>query len=197
MKNVKKEMFEENVPENYTEFEKSVARVMWTSYNYDEFSDEGVRVDAPQHVHATAKSLLEVARKEISKQEYVVCAAIWYDNGLQYKFQTQTYGVPTGFVLCGYRHPHICDVLPTNPYYLEKCFLDEEHNAEQIQKYEELKYKYGWQENGLTRCKTVQGFMTSTGRFVGRKEAWKIAVASGQISENGGYNKELFSEDLY
>jgi hypothetical protein len=132
-----------------------------------------------------------------SKQEYIVCAAIWYDNGLEYKFQKQTYGVPTGFVLCGYRHPHICDVLPTNPYYLEKCFLNEEHNAEQVQKYEELKYKYGWQEDGLTRCKTVQGFMTSTGRFVDRKEAWEIAVASGQIDDKGGYNKELFSEDLY
>jgi hypothetical protein len=75
--------------------------------------------------------------------------------------------------------------------------LDEEHNAEQVQKYEELKYKYGWQEGELTRCETVQGFMTSTGRFVDRKEAWEIAVASGQIDENRGYNKELFSEDLY
>ena len=132
-----------------------------------------------------------------NSQERILCAAIWYDNGLEYKFQKQTYGVPTGFVLCGYRHPHICDVLPTNPYFMAKCFDEKEHNAEQIQKYEELKYKYGWQEDGLTRCKTVQGFMTSTGRFVDRKEAWKIAVASGQIRENRGYNKELFSEDLY
>lgn len=197
MEQNKKEIIEGNIPENYTDFEKSVARIMWTAYNYDEFADDGVRVDAPKHVHATAKSLLEVARKEITKQEYVVCAAIWYDNGLEYKFQHQTYGVPTGFVLCGYRHPHICDVLPTNPYYLKNCFLNKEDNPEQVQKYEELKFKYGWQEDGLTRCKTVQGFMTSTGRFVDRKEAWKIAVASGQIDDNGGYNKELFSEDLY
>mgnify|MGYP003304889450 CR=1 FL=1 len=76
MKNVKKEIIEENVPEKYTEFEKSVARVMWAAYNYDNFADDGVLVDAPKHVHATAKSLLETARKEITKQEYIVCAAI-------------------------------------------------------------------------------------------------------------------------
>ena len=129
------------------------------------------------------------------KLEKILCAAIHYDNGLKYKFQTSTYGVETGFVLCGYRHPFILDVLPTNPYWLKGVFA--EGNAEEIQKYEELKYKYGWQEDSLTRCKTVQGFITTTGRFVNRKEAWEIARAAGQIDDNGGYNRELFSEDLY
>ena len=130
-------------------------------------------------------------------QERIICAAIWYDNGLTYERQKHIYGVPTGFVLCGYRHPDIVDVLPTNPHFLEEVFKDKEHNAEEIQKYEELKYKYGWQEGGLTRCNTVQGFMTSSGRFVDRREAWRIAFAYGQIGEDGGYNHELFSEDLY
>lgn len=41
-----------------------------------------------------------------------------------------------------------------------------------------------------------QGFYTSHGRFVSRKEAYKIAKNSGQINtiENSGI---LFSEDLY
>lgn len=50
-----------------------------------------------------------------------------------------------------------------------------------------------------------QGFYTSKGRFVDRKEAMKIALASGQIDYenarhcvNGVYKyKDLFSEDLY
>ena len=130
-------------------------------------------------------------------QEYILCAAIWYDNGLIYERQKHIYGVPTGFVLCGYRHPDIIDVLPTNPHFMEKCFEKKENNPEQIQKYEELKYKYGWQEDSLTRCNTVQGFLTSKGRFVNRKDAWEIALSSGQIGEDGGYNHELFSEDLY
>jgi len=68
---------------------------------------------------------------------------------------------------------------------------------EGIQKYEELKVKYGWQEGDLTRCNTIQGFLTSAGRFVNRKEAWRIARNAGQIDDNGGYERELFSEDLY
>ena len=128
------------------------------------------------------------------QKEYILCAAIHYDNGLTYKFH-HNYGVETGFVLCGYRHPHIISVLPTNPYWLQRKF--EECDEEVIQKYEELKFKYGWQEDSLTRCKTIQGFITNEGRFVNRKEAFRIALAAGQINESAGSNGELFSEDLY
>ena len=128
--------------------------------------------------------------------ERILCAAIHYDNGLEYKFQKQ-YGINTGFVLCGYRHPQILDVLPTNPYWMKGMFGDKTPDPETVQKYDELKYKYGWQENSLTRCKTVQGFVTSFGRFVDRKEAWSIALAAGQIDDTAGHNGELFSEDLY
>jgi hypothetical protein len=47
-----------------------------------------------------------------------------------------------------------------------------------------------------------QGFMTSTGRFVDRKEAWQIALFNNQIlhglavSDNGD-ESELISENLY
>ena len=128
------------------------------------------------------------------QKEYILCAAIHYDNGLVYNFH-YNYGVETGFVLCGYRHPHIISVLPTNPYWLKNKFND--GNEEVIQKYEELKVKYGWQENSLTRCETIQGFITNKGRFVDRKEAFKIALAAGQIDESAGVDRELFSEDLY
>jgi hypothetical protein len=43
------------------------------------------------------------------------------------------------------------------------------------------------------------GFLTSTGRFVGREEALKIALASGQpmIDHAGRHPDWLFSEDLW
>ena len=126
--------------------------------------------------------------------EYIICAAIHYDNGLEYRFHKQ-YGIATGFVLAGYRHPHIGSILPMNPYYIKNLFDKEDKEA--IQKYEELNVKYGWQEKGLTRCKTFQGFLTNTGRFVDRKEAYRIALAAGQITGKNGYCGELFSEDLY
>lgn len=132
----------------------------------------------------------------IKNQEYILCAAVHYDNGLEYRFQ-KTYGIKTGFVICGYRHPLICDILPFNPFYLKGIFADSEPDKIAVQKYEELKYKYGWQEDSLTRCKTIQGFITNEGRFVNRKEAFQIALAAGQIDESAGVDRELFSEDLY
>lgn len=130
------------------------------------------------------------------QKEYILCAAVHYDNGLEYNFQ-KIYGIKTGFVICGYRHPLICDILPFNPFYLKRIFADSEPDKIAVQKYEELKYKYGWQEDSLTRCETIQGFLTSKGRFVNRREAFQIALAAGQIDESAGVDRELFSEDLY
>jgi hypothetical protein len=49
-----------------------------------------------------------------------------------------------------------------------------------------------------TPIKGEQGFLTSTGRFVDRIEARKIALACGQIEEGKSHHKEkLFSEDLW
>ena len=126
--------------------------------------------------------------------DYILCAAVHYDNGLEYKFQ-KNYGIETGFVLCGYRHPMICDILPFNPYYLKKIFDIDDKEA--IQKYEELNIKYGWQEKDITRCKLTQGFITNKGVFVNRKEAYKIALNARQIDGSNGVDGELFSEDLY
>lgn len=48
-------------------------------------------------------------------------------------------------------------------------------------------------------CMHVQGFVTDTGRFVGRNEAMEIATAAGQIIRRTGGegSKRLFSEDLW
>ena len=45
----------------------------------------------------------------------------------------------------------------------------------------------------------AQGFYTSKGRFVNRKEAYKIALKAGQIKKNRDFPnmKLLYSEDLY
>lgn len=118
--------------------------------------------------------------EETNLHETILCAAIHYDNGLEYPHQ-HTYGIKTGFVLCGYRHPNIIGVLPTNVYF---------------EKIDENSIKVAWDEN-CPKHETYQGFLTSTGRFVDRKEAAKIALASGQIEKLNYSNKELYSEDLY
>lgn len=97
--------------------------------------------------------------------EKIICSAIWYDDNKWYPHQ-DIYGVDSGFVICGFRHNNIIGVLSTNNLY----------------------------RNDGKEYKTTQGFITSCGRFVDRKEDGLIAFNSGQIKEN---NKCLFSEDLY
>lgn len=41
-----------------------------------------------------------------------------------------------------------------------------------------------------------QGFLTSTRRFVDRREAWGIAVMRGQVTAEEA-ERDLYSEDLY
>jgi hypothetical protein len=43
----------------------------------------------------------------------------------------------------------------------------------------------------------VQGFLTSSGRFVDRKEGLAIATAAGQIAKKHGNPTILFSEDMW
>lgn len=43
----------------------------------------------------------------------------------------------------------------------------------------------------------TQGFLTSTGRFVARKEARGIAVAAGQVKASTVSGPDLFSEDVW
>ena len=49
----------------------------------------------------------------------------------------------------------------------------------------------------ILKLESIEGFMTSEGRFVGREEAWKIAETAGQIIKQSGGKGTLYSEDLY
>lgn len=41
------------------------------------------------------------------------------------------------------------------------------------------------------------GFLTSTGRFVGRREATSVAARSGQLTKDPMYPPDLYSEDMW
>jgi hypothetical protein len=62
----------------------------------------------------------------------------------------------------------------------------------------ELSYTMNRKEMLEAQTDKDMGFVTSTGRYVGREEAWDIAKKVGQIIEREhqreGY---LFSEDIY
>lgn len=103
--------------------------------------------------------------------EYILCAAVWYDNFPLKKEEAlegrgiRPYNVDRGIVFSGWRH--------TNCVYQAVAIT------------------------GLTSNKmgeVAQGFLTNQNRFVDRKEGAKIAVLAGQCDEKINY---LHSEDLY
>ena len=102
-------------------------------------------------------------------KEYILCAAIWFDDGKKYNLQP--YNIESGLVLCGWRHgcifPQIGGLVKER------------------------------QELGI--YEKEQGFLTNKNRFVGRLEASQIAIKSGQVMEQSLINPSigLFSEDLY
>lgn len=126
-----------------------------------------------------------------NSKEYIACSAIHYDNRIHYMFM-DSYGIDTGFVICGFRHCNIISILPENQYV---------KNLKEYAKHLSVEWKEGKRdENGLPDVKnesngiTYQGFMTSKGRFVDRKEAAKIAYECGQITKQV---KTLYSEDIF
>jgi len=54
-----------------------------------------------------------------------------------------------------------------------------------------------WQAKGISQRRNHQGFLTSTGRFVDRVEALKIAKQANQLIRKTGSQDELYSDDLY
>jgi hypothetical protein len=50
---------------------------------------------------------------------------------------------------------------------------------------------------GNHKYERFQGFLTSTNRFVDRKEAYKIALKSRQLLNGPKDDETLYSEDLY
>lgn len=101
------------------------------------------------------------------KKEYILCAAIWFNDDKEYIHQPKN--IKTGFVITGRRHHNCVSTLQI----MNKKVLDFVING---------KRKY------------IQGFITNLDRFVDRKEASIIAFNAGQINK---INKQLFSEDLY
>lgn len=105
--------------------------------------------------------------------EYILCAAIWYKS-LPLKredFPTshlRPTNVDRGIVFCGHRHLQCL-------YQMIAMTGLKQHEAGE----------------------EIQGFLTNENRFVGRREARRIAYAANQLSGNDSEEGPLYSEDLY
>jgi len=96
--------------------------------------------------------------------EYILCAAVWVDDGQEHSSQP----VATGFVVGGYRHHNIINGVLAGVY---------PH----------------WKETRRTGSYT-QGFVTSIGRFVDRAEGMRVAKAAGQVETEATdlYSEDLY-----
>lgn len=112
--------------------------------------------------------------------ERIICAAIYVDTG-KGEPPRRSYTYPkTGLVFAGWRHAD--------------CFTALDAWAENLRPQElvDLEAIMPHQVHGRN-----QGFVTSKGRYVDRKEGWQIALAAGQVEARAGEGPILVSEDLY
>ena len=114
-------------------------------------------------------------------KEYILCAAIWYqDNNI---YEGQPCNIENGFVVSGRRHSDCYSTV------IAIVGLD---------KGIEMKLR-----NVATQMdrKLHQGFITNLNRYVGRAEAYQIAKEANQIKFGGEAidkeNQILISENLY
>ena len=119
---------------------------------------------------------LKKMESNLEKQEYILCAAIHFDDGIEHEGH---HPVKSGFVICGFRH---CNIY--SGVYAATQTADGDYD-----KILDLNILNN------TKTKIREGFLTSKNRFVDREEAYKIALHAGQVGERK--NKRLFSEDLY
>jgi hypothetical protein len=140
---------------------------------------DGLRPEALRQIWRLVKEakaepthLTGESHKQLRRPEFIICAAIHYDDGIEYPHQANN--IQTGLVICGRRH-HNCI---TN----SSIMLGDRYN-----------------KNLANRA--AQGFMTSMDRYVNRKEAFKIALAQKQIIhkfyDDNNSDQILVSEDLY
>ena len=112
--------------------------------------------------------------------EFIVCAANYIDTGKE-EIGGASRGSPkTGLVFCGLRHG---DCIKIAEAWWSLLDSGEQERIIAID---------GRSPHG------VQGFLTSNGRFVERKEALEIMLKLGPLPRRcGGDNYQLYSENLY
>lgn len=131
----------------------------------------------------SGKRVEKVNAKEMEIGEYILCAAIWYQDGE--KHESQPTNIETGFVVAGRRHHNCYSTVSIIASIDETVKL----KIENVQK---RMTDQDWRNH--------QGFITSRDRYVNRYEAFDIAEKANQIKfgyEASKSTRMLISENLY
>lgn len=125
-----------------------------------------------------------------TSKEWILCAAIWYQDGTEAPRGFIAQNISSGVIIGQYRHGNCINVRATNKLW-NKTALDE-HNRECVKLY----FKEIPKED-IEKFGTVDGFLTSNGRFVDRWQAAELAMLSGQITEERALNKDYNGDEEY
>ena len=107
-------------------------------------------------------------------REYIACAAIWYNDGTTVRPHNPP-NIKTGIVVCGLRHCNCFTILFA--LYPKRDYMQTQVS-----------------DDAMERA-TTQGFLSSTGEFKTRAEAYAIAINNGQCEPCK--TEILMSEDIY
>ena len=111
-----------------------------------------------------------------NSKEYILCAAIWYQDGTEAPRGFIAQNIDTGVVIGQWRHGNCINVRATNPVWNKKKLAEryerENDNIPMTTEKPDMSYD------------EVDGFITSRGRFVDRWQAAKIAMDCGQLPES-------------
>ena len=116
-------------------------------------------------------------------KEFILCAAIWYNDGLYHEGQPA--GINTGFVVCSYSHNDCFEIL--------KILFDYKSKNRRFYWLHKLLFKH----SRYDKRNATQGFLTSRKRFVNRVQAYIIHTAATGKEPFDEYTDQLYSEDLY
>ena len=113
-----------------------------------------------------------------NSKEYIICAAIWYQDGTEAPRGMIAQNIDSGVVIGQWRHGNCINIRATNPVWNKKTLKErlnrDEQDVPMMVSNEKPDVEYD--------C--VDGFLTSKGRFVDRWQAAKIALDCGQVTED-------------
>ena len=113
-----------------------------------------------------------------NSKEYVICAAVWYQDGTEAPRGMIAQNIDSGVVIGQWRHGNCINIRATNPIWNKKTLKErvdrESQDIPMMVSNEKPDIEYDY----------VDGFLTSKGRFVDRWQAAKIAMVCGQLPES-------------
>lgn len=121
-----------------------------------------------------------------TRDEYIICAAIWYKDGTEAPRGFIAQNINSGVVIGQWRHYNCVNVRATNPLWNAKKLAERRGEHPLIEKWEDT----------LPYYDEVYGFLTSKGRFVDRWQAMEIAYVAGQVLSEERAMKADYSGDL-